>query len=199
MTRWSGAFIAFLGILAIVAPFVAGLTLSIALGVLLIIAGITAIAHAFSAQGWMGFGFQVVLGVVYAIAGIALVVNPVLGLATLTILLVAFLVVDGVVELGMGLFLRDQPNRLGLLISGVLALVLAALIWVGLPSSAAWAVGLLFGVNLLATGLSMVFLARGSAEAEGSRLTEGRPPESRDVEEPDSFDDYSGDYTGDDQ
>ncbi|MFC7046477.1 HdeD family acid-resistance protein [Halobacteriaceae archaeon GCM10025711] len=164
----AGVLLALLGVLAIIFPFVTGISLSILLGALLVVGSILHFAHAFSAQGWKGFIWQVLLGVLYVFAGISLLANPVLGLATLTILLIAFFVVDGVVELVMGFQLRGQTGWGWMMASGVLSLLVAGLIWTGLPSSAAWAVGLLFGIGLLSSGVSMMVVARSSRKLADS-------------------------------
>nr|WP_233274655.1 HdeD family acid-resistance protein [Haladaptatus cibarius] len=157
----AGAIIAVVGVLAILSPFVAGVSLSILLGALLVVGALVHVAHAFSG-GWKRFFIQGLLAVVYAIAGIALLSNPVIGLTTLTILLVAFLLAEGILEIVMGFQARSEKGWAALVVSGVLALAVAGLIWAGFPTSALWAVGLLFGVNLLVSGVSMMFMAQGS-------------------------------------
>ncbi len=172
----AGAIIAIIGVLAILSPFVAGVSLSILLGALLIVGALVHVAHAFSG-GWGRFFIQGLLAVVYAIAGIALLSNPVLALTTLTILLVAFLFVEGILEIVMGFQARDEKGWSALVVSGVLGLVVAGLIWAAFPSSALWAVGLLFGVNLLVSGVSMMYMAQGSRTAardETAREAEAR-------------------------
>ncbi|WP_458185891.1 HdeD family acid-resistance protein [Haladaptatus sp. NG-WS-4] len=160
----AGAIIAVIGVLAIFSPFVAGVSLSILLGALLVVGSLVHVGRAFSG-GWKRFVGQGLLAVIYAIAGISLMANPVVGLTTLTILVAVFLFVEGIVEIVMGFQARGERGWGGLVVSGVLALLIASLIWVGFPSSALWAVGLLFGVNLLATGVSMMFMAQGTRTA----------------------------------
>jgi uncharacterized membrane protein HdeD (DUF308 family) len=172
-----GILLAIIGVLAILFPFVTGVSLSILLGAALVVGSLVHLASAFSGPGWKGFIVQGVLAVVYAVAGISLMANPVVGLATLTILVAAFLFVDGIFEIAMGIRVRPEKSWGSLVISGLLALVLAGLVWASLPSSAAWAIGLLFGVNLLFTGISMAFVAMGGREAArtGTRPPEGEP------------------------
>lgn len=169
----AGVIIAVIGVLAILAPFAAGVSLSILLGALLVVGALVHVAHAFSG-GWKRFFVQGILAVIYAVAGITLLANPVIGLTTLTILLAAFLVVDGVLEIVMGFQARGSRGWGALVVSGVCALVIAAIIWVGWPATAAWALGLLFGVNLLISGLSMMFMAQGTRHES----REGATPES---------------------
>ncbi len=160
-----GALIALLGVLAIVYPFVTGVSISVFLGAALVVGAVIHVAHAFSAGGWKGTLWQIVLALVYLVAGILFLTDPVLGLMSLTLVLIAYFLIDGVVEIVMGLRLRGEPRWAWMVASGVISLVLAALIWAGLPSSAVWAVGLLFGVSLLTTGISMAMVAMGGRDA----------------------------------
>lgn len=161
----AGIVLAVLGVLAIVFPFVTGVTLALLFGALLIVGSIIHFAQAFSGRGWKGFFVQVLLGLLYAAAGISLMANPVVGLATLTILLVAFFAVEGIFEIVMGIRLRGERYWVWPIVSGVVSLLLAWFIWTGFPSSAAWAVGLLVGVGLLTSGLQMVLVAYGGRRA----------------------------------
>ncbi len=154
-----GAVIAALGVLAIAFPFVTGISLSLLLGAVLIVGGAVHVAHAFAAKGWKGVAVQVLLAVVYLVAGIGLMANPLLGLTTLTILLIGYFLADGVVEIVMGLQLRPEAKWGWVVASGALSFVVAGLLLASFPSAAQWAVGLLFGVNLLVSGLSMIMVA----------------------------------------
>ncbi len=164
-----GIVIAILGLLAVFTPLFAGLTLSFFLGAYLVIGGIVHFVHAFSGREWTGFLIQLVLAVVFVVAGLSLLLNPFVGLVTLTVLLIAFFFVDGIVETVMGFRLRPQRGWLSIVVSGVLSLVIAALVWLAFPSSALWALGLLFGIGLLTSGISLATTAMGGrAEAQQS-------------------------------
>ena len=162
-----GIIIALLGVLAITFPFVTGLSLSILLGGVLVVGAFVHAAHAFGREQGRGSRLlQAVLGVLYGVAGISLLANPVFGLVTLTLLVVAFLFLDGIVEIAWAIRARGQPHWAWLLGSGVISLVAAGLLWTGLPSTAIWAVGFLFGVNLLATGIAMAVYGRSALAIE---------------------------------
>ena len=185
--RWlaiSGVLVALLGILAVLFPVATGLSVSVLLGGLLVVGGLAHLVHAFTGGGLTNFAWQALLAVVYTFAGISLLANPVIGLASLTILLIAYFLVSGIVELVVGIQQRGQPYWLVTAGSGVISLVLAALLWTGFPSTAAWALGLLLGLNLLASGIAMVAMAwavrRGAARpgaemGEESGLSPGSP------------------------
>lgn len=169
----AGGIIGVLGLLAIVFPYFAGISLSILLGAALVVGALVHVGHAFSVSSWSltkAF-WQVVLGLVYGLAGVLLIANPVIGLATLTFLVIAFLVLEGVVEVGWGLVSRGSEGWVWLLFSGIVSLGLAVLLLVGLPWTAVWAVGLYVGVNLLITGVTLIMLGMKTPRpAEGGTM-----------------------------
>jgi len=158
----AGAILAVLGGLAVLFPFVTGLSLSVLLGVVLVAGAIVHVVHALSAGTLRGKLGQVILAVLYGFAGIAFVANPVFGLLTLTLLAAGFFVADGIVEIAWGIRSRGQPGAVWLLASGSVSLLLGGLLWFGLPTDAIWAIGVLFGINLFVTGVSVALLGRTS-------------------------------------
>lgn len=168
-----GAIIALLGLLAIAFPFVTGLSLSIFLGATLVVGALVHVAHAFSPESFWGAVWQVILAVVYGVAGISLMANPVLGLTTLTLLAIAYLLANGVVMVGWSLVGRGNDGWLWLLASGSLSVLLAVVLWLGFPSTALWTVGVLFGVNLLVTGVSLVMVGMSSRRPATETPTTG--------------------------
>ena len=158
-----GVLLALLGLLALFTPFLTGLALSILLGAALVVGALVHVAAAFSAGSAMNVVWQVVLGVVYGAVGIAILANPVLGLTTLTVLIIAFFLAEGILQLGWAA--AGEGSRLWLGLSGVISLLLAGMLLVGFPATALWAVGVLFGVNLLVTGISMAMHGRSETAA----------------------------------
>ncbi|RKD95773.1 uncharacterized membrane protein HdeD (DUF308 family) [Halopiger aswanensis] len=167
----AGAVVGLLGLLAIAFPLATGLSLTMGFGALLVLSGVVHGAHAVTARGWRGRIWQAALAVVAILAGLIAFMNPVVGLVTLTLVLVGYLLADGVAELWMGLRMAGQPGRTSIVASGVISLVLAGLLWVGFPATASWAIGLLVGVSLFMTGLSMGIVA-----ISGRRVDESTPP-----------------------
>jgi uncharacterized membrane protein HdeD (DUF308 family) len=158
-----GGLLVLLGLLAVLAPFFAGIALAIVLGAVLVFGALVHVAAAFSAGSLLGIVWQLLLGVVYGTVGVLVLVNPLLGLTTLTLLVIAFFAVEGVVQLGWAV-VGGKGSRLWLGLSGAISLLLAAVLWVGFPVTALLAVGVLFGVDLLVTGGALILHHRTGAE-----------------------------------
>jgi uncharacterized membrane protein HdeD (DUF308 family) len=157
-----GVVFVILGGLAIAMPYVATLAVELTVGWLLVIGGVLGVIACFSSgQSAPGFWWNLLLAVLYLLAGIALLWHPVAGVVTLTIILVAYLIAGGVSKIVMALGMRSAlPKAWGwMLFSGLVDLALAALILSGWPGSAGWVIGLLVGVNLLMTGVALTIAA----------------------------------------
>lgn len=159
-----------LGVVAIAFPFVTTIAAKIFLGWLFLIGGFVQVVHAFSTQRWSEFFLDLLLGLLYILAGAWLAFLPLTGIITLTIFLAAFFIAEGLLEIVMALRLSPRTGWVWPLISGIVAIAVGVLILTGLPSTATWAIGLLVGINLLASGLSYIFLAvPGRAHSPGAR------------------------------
>jgi len=157
--HWLGIVFIALGVTAVLAPVVAGSALVIVIGCILLIAGIVAIVRELKAGASMEKAIGLTLGIVTALAGIAVIGHPLFGLKFLTVLLVIYFVAEGVWKIVISFGYKPATAWKWLLASGVLSLILGLLIWSQWPVSGMWAVGLLVGVNLLGTGLALVTLA----------------------------------------
>ena len=111
-------------------------------------------------------------GTVTVIAGGYLVARPGMGLATLTLFLAAYFLVDGVFEIIWAFRLRPIKGWGWQLFSGIATLILGVMIWRQFPDSALWAVGLLVGVRLIFSGSSMIALG-GVGEAAADEIERG--------------------------
>ena len=147
-----------LGAFAIVEPAVAGLGVALLVGWLLIFGGVSHLISAFEGGGARRVLFQILAGVVFLLGGYYLLSHPLLALGTLTLLLAAVILVEGVCELVSYFRQRDEQASGWLLANGILALVLGGMIWLQWPSSSVWAIGTLVGVNLLFTGITRLMV-----------------------------------------
>jgi uncharacterized membrane protein HdeD (DUF308 family) len=161
------------GMAAIVFPLVSTIAAKIMLGWLFLIGGVFMVLHAFSSQGWQGFVWSLLIGVLYLIAGGYLAFFPLTGLLTLAILLAALFLAEGIAEIIMAFKVRPHEGWGFMLLSGIAALAVGVMIALDLPSSATWALGLLVGINLLFSGWSYIFLA-----LAGRRVAEGKMPKT---------------------
>ena len=147
------------GLAAIAFPLLGTIAVKIMLGWLFLIGGVVMIVHAFQSPGWGGFLWEVLVGLLYVVAGAYLAFFPLTGLLTLAILLAMLFIAEGVFEVIQAFRVRPHEGWGFLLLSGIAALAVGVLITLSLPSSAEWALGLLAGINLLFSGWSYVFLA----------------------------------------
>lgn len=153
------------GILAVGSPLAAGVSVTLVVGLLLAIGGISQCVIAFSA-GAFGQGLLVFLmGVITAIAGLFLLTQPLAGLAAITLFLAAYFIVEGIIELIAAVKIRPAGGWLWMLATGVVTLLLGVMIWRQFPVSGAWAVGLLFGIKLLMSGWWLILIGRGVRQA----------------------------------
>jgi uncharacterized membrane protein HdeD (DUF308 family) len=108
-----------------------------------------------------GFWWSLISAALAIGAGIILLVRPVQGTLTLTIVVGAYFLAEGVATIMYALeHRRELSERWSwLLVAGIVDIVIAGLIIAGLPGSALWAVGLLVGINLLFGGASLIGMA----------------------------------------
>ena len=155
-----GIGIAIAGVLAVISPLIAGLSVTIAVGVLLVVSGVSRLFLAFK-MGSFGRGLLMfALGVLTLLVGGYMVARPGMGLATLTLVLAAYLFVDGVFEIIYAFRLRPIQGWGWTLFSGIASLVLGIMIWRQFPVSGVWAVGTLAGIHMIFAGSSIAALSR---------------------------------------
>jgi uncharacterized membrane protein HdeD (DUF308 family) len=147
------------GLFAIILPAAATLAIEILIGWILVIGGIFKLIHAFGSRRWGKTGWSVLISVIYIIAGILLLTHPLRGVLTLTLLLALLFILEGIFQIIISAQLRAVTGRGWLTFNGVLALIIGLLIWSSWPSSAAWAIGLLVGINILFGGLTLIMAA----------------------------------------
>jgi uncharacterized membrane protein HdeD (DUF308 family) len=149
-----------LGLLAIAVPEVASLAIAILIGWLFFVGGIFRTMSVLRHRGMPGFAWSLLTAALAIVLGLVLLLRPIAGVLTLTIALVVFFVVEGVAAILLAVEHRQHlPSWGWVLLSGLVDLLLAYLIWDGWPSSAGWAIGLLVGINMVFVGLSLIMTA----------------------------------------
>jgi uncharacterized membrane protein HdeD (DUF308 family) len=158
-----------LGVLAMGAPLMAGVAVNLMVGAFILVGGIARLIFAFKATSWRAGIFGVLIGIVAILVGILMLTRPLLGLASLTLFLAAYFFADGILEIVAAFKHKPEKGWGWVLVGGIAALLLGIMIWRQWPLSGAWAIGILFGINLIFSGMSMIALGS-AARAVGSEL-----------------------------
>jgi uncharacterized membrane protein HdeD (DUF308 family) len=156
-----GIALSVLGLAAIIVPPIAGLLATVFLGWLFLIAGIVGLVATLTARQAPGFGLSLLSALVAMIAGGVLVWNPLQGLVTLTYVLTAFFIVDGILIIILAIAHRRQLSGKWewMMVNGVIDLMLAGILISGLPGTLVWAFGLFVGIDLMFGGASLIAVA----------------------------------------
>jgi uncharacterized membrane protein HdeD (DUF308 family) len=156
---WSialGILLIIAGLLAIAVPFFAGVAASVYFGCLILFAGVAHLMYAWSQRRAGAILWQILIGIVYLAAAFYMLALPVAGVVTLTLVLAFYIAVEGVFELVVFSLLRRLPGSAWFLVDGVVSLLVASLILFHWPSSSLWAVGTLVGVSMLFSGIARI-------------------------------------------
>jgi uncharacterized membrane protein HdeD (DUF308 family) len=158
---FEGILLVLLGFAAIVVPVVATLAFTLVIGWLFLISGGVGLVTTFWMRSAPGFWWALLSAVIALAAGVILILRPISGTLSLTLVLIAFFVVEGIATLMYAFEHKAQlSGRWGwMLASGIVDLILAGIIFAGLPGTAAWALGLLVGINMLFGGTAMIGMA----------------------------------------
>ena|SRR3984957_13921278 len=156
-----GIILLLLGLAAIVLPPIATFAVEILIGWLLLISGIVGLITTFRMRNAPGFWWSLLSAVLAIAAGIVLLRWPLSGMLSLTLILTVFFVIEGVASILYALeHRREVSGRWSwMLISGIIDLILASIIFLGLPGTAAWAIGLLVGINMVFGGAALIAMA----------------------------------------
>jgi len=167
---FQGIVMIILGGVAVAAPAAATIAVDIYIGWLLLISGIVGLVAMFSTKDIPAFLWTLITAALSFAVGALLIWKPVEGALSLTILLSAFFIAEGVFQTVASIAYRDViGDSWGwMLASGISDLVLAAIIILGWPLTAVWALGLLVGVNLITSGWAIVMAALAGRSADQS-------------------------------
>jgi uncharacterized membrane protein HdeD (DUF308 family) len=164
---FEGILLAVLGLAAMIVPPLASLAVAIFLGWMFLISGIGGLIVTYWARNMPGFWWSLISAAIAVLAGIILLARPVQGILTLTIVVGAYFLAEGVATIMYALDHRKELSERWswLLIGGLVDIVIAFLIISGLPGSAEWAIGLLVGINLLFGGATLIGMALAARNA----------------------------------
>lgn len=156
-----GVIMMILGVLAIIWPQISSVAVDIFIGWMFLLSGTMGLVTMFLAPSVVAFLWSLLTAALSLIVGVLLLWNPAEGAASLTAVLTAFFIVEGIFQIATAVRYRAAfPESWGwMAMSGIADLVLAGLIISGWPETASWALGLIVGVNLLTSGLAITMVA----------------------------------------
>jgi uncharacterized membrane protein HdeD (DUF308 family) len=156
-----GILLVILGLAAMIVPPLASLAVTIFLGWMFLITGIAGLVLTFWARQMPGFWWSLISAALAVVAGAILLARPMQGVLTLTIVVGAYFLAEGVATIMYALEHRKELSERWswLLVAGLMDILIAFLIIAGLPGSAEWAIGLLVGINLLFGGATLIGMA----------------------------------------
>jgi uncharacterized membrane protein HdeD (DUF308 family) len=155
-TKTFGIVTMILGILSILAPMVIGFSISILVGILVLLAGIMRMMWTFQTSSISNDFFGFIFGALTFICGLALVSDPILASGFLSIMLAIYFIFDGIFEIMAAFRLRPMSGWGWLLFAGSTSFLLGLMIWQQYPLSGAWAIGILLGIKLFFVGIIMI-------------------------------------------
>jgi uncharacterized membrane protein HdeD (DUF308 family) len=155
----SGVSLIILGVLAVGSPVLAAVAVNAFIAWLIVIAGAVHLFLAFHAHSAGSLLWKLLVGVAYIAFGIYLIVHPVIGIASLTLVLGSLFLVEGIFDVALFFQMRSIRGSSWILMDGIVTLLLGLLIYLQWPSSSSWAIGTLVGVSLIFSGVTRLMLA----------------------------------------
>lgn len=156
------------GAVLIAAPHASSIAVVFVIAAVLIIGGVLQIYQAFKAQGWSGFLWSLIVGLVAVVGGIAIYVNPYIGAFAATLVVAAVFIAQGVSQLMLAFNVRPGEGWAWVAIAGAVSIVAGVMIWAELPFSAGWVLGLIAGISVMLNGWSYIALALAAREANSA-------------------------------
>jgi uncharacterized membrane protein HdeD (DUF308 family) len=153
------------GLFAILIPPISGLAVTLIFAWAMIISGITHFAFAFKTHTTGGVLWELLVGAIYLFTGVYLLLHPLDALIALTLILAFYLFFEGIVETILSFQLRPRHGANWLLIDGIVTLILAIMIWRSWPASTVWVIGTLVGISMIFSGFSRLMLSLAAKRA----------------------------------
>jgi uncharacterized membrane protein HdeD (DUF308 family) len=161
-----------LGIILLILGFI-GLGMEIALtvasilflGVLLLIAAVAQIIHAFKGKGWKSIGLHILNAILYGVAGVVIIIDPLIASIVFTLALGFIILVVGIARIVMAFHIKGMKGWGWPLIGGIISIILGLLIIGQWPVSGLWVIGLFVAIEMIVSGWSYIFVALAARQA----------------------------------
>jgi uncharacterized membrane protein HdeD (DUF308 family) len=162
ISSWSivlGILMILAGIVAMLEPELSGLVITLVIGWSAIFNGVAQIIYAFHTHGGWHIAVEIILGIIYVIAGAYLLIFPGVGLVTLTLILACFLLVYGVFAIVLAFRMRPHKGWGWVLFDAIVTVLLGFLIWIHWPNGSMVIVGTLFGISIFISGITRLMVS----------------------------------------
>jgi uncharacterized membrane protein HdeD (DUF308 family) len=153
------------GLLAIVVPAAAGIAVTFFVGWLLLFSGFAHFAYSWHLHATGAILWEILIGLLYIAVGGYMLFHPLLGMASLTLALAAYLFAECVLEFVIAFHHRGRPRSVWLVFDGVITFILAVMILFTWPSSTGWVLGTLVGISMLFSGITRVMISHAARKA----------------------------------
>jgi uncharacterized membrane protein HdeD (DUF308 family) len=163
-----GVLLIIFGVLALASPFLAAVAINAIVAWMIVLAGIVHLALAFRVHSAGSVIWKLLVGVAYVCFGVYLILHPTLGVVALTLVLASLFLVEGILDLVLYAKMRSFQGSSWFLFDGIVTLILGLLIYMQWPSSAAWAIGTLVGISLIFSGVARVMMSLTVRRATGA-------------------------------
>jgi uncharacterized membrane protein HdeD (DUF308 family) len=160
-----GVLLIVLGMVALGSPFLAAVAVNAAVAWLIVLAGAVHVMLAFRVHGAGSVIWKLLVGVAYICFGGYVILHPLLGVVSLTLLLASLFLIEGILNVVLFFKMRSLGGSSWLLVDGIITLVLGLMIYMQWPSSSAWAIGTLVGVSMIISGVARVMMSLGVRKA----------------------------------
>lgn len=154
-----GVLLVVAGVLAVIYPVVSSVAVVLLLGWLLVISGVLQGISLIGAGHVPHFWLQLISVILALLVGFLFLRDPAQGLLTVTLLLIVFFMIEGISKVVFALTIKPFPNWGWVLASGIVGMLLSAILWASLPVTALWLIGLLLGLQLISVGAAIAYLA----------------------------------------
>lgn len=161
-STWSivwGVCLIILGAFAVAAPMLAAVAVNAVISWLIVLAGVVHVIIAFHSHRAGSLIWRLLVGLAYVAFGLYLIAHPLIGVASLTLVLGSLFLVEGILNIALYFQVRSMDRSSWFLLDGIVTLLLGVLIYAQWPSSSAWAIGTLVGVSMIMSGVTRVMLS----------------------------------------
>jgi len=154
-----GVLLVALGVLALGSPMIAAVAVNVVVSWLIVLAGVVHLAVAFHHREVGSMIWRSLIGLAYLFFGIYLIAHPVIGVASLTLVLASLFLIEGILDIALYFQARAIHGSRWMLLDGIITLLLGLMIYLQWPSSSSWAIGTLVGVSLIVSGVTRVMVS----------------------------------------